>query len=72
MAGEVKATTADIEGLVSVMTELGLVTKKNEKTGGHFEKQQHKIKKAFAKNPYVKAAKSIKGYFKYRYSEDDE
>ena len=67
MADAVRATVADLEGLVAVMKELGLVTKnqeKSEKGNGVFEKGQRKIKKSFAKSPYVKAAKSMKGYFK--------
>ena len=61
MAGEVKATTADILGLVEAMKELGLITKYNEKDGGHLEKGMYKLKKAYNKNPYVKAGRAMKG-----------
>ena len=64
MAGEVKATTADILGLVEAMKELGLITKYTEKDGGHLEKGMYKLKKAYNKNPYVKAGRAMKGYFK--------
>tara|TARA_R110001632_G_scaffold12717_8_gene44050 strand:- start:119 stop:1900 length:1782 start_codon:yes stop_codon:yes gene_type:complete len=64
MADAVRATVADLEGLVAVMKELGLVTTQNEKSNGIFEKGQRKIKKSFAKSPYVKAAKGMAGYFK--------
>lgn len=64
MADAVRATVADLTGLVAVMKELGIVTKHNEKHNGIFEKGQRKIKKSFAKSPYVKAAKGMAGYFK--------
>ena len=64
MADAVRATVADLTGLVAVMKELGIVTSQNEKSNGIFEKGQRKIKKSFAKSPYVKAAKGMKGYFK--------
>jgi len=63
MAGEIQATTVDIEQLITVMTELGLVTKHNEKTGGHLEKGMYKLKKAYDKNPYVKTGRAMRGYF---------
>ena len=64
MADAVRATVADLEGLVAVMKELGLVTKNQEKSDGIFEKRRRSIKKTFEKSPFGKATKSLKGYFK--------
>ena len=64
MADAVRATVADLEGLVAVMKELGLVTKNQEKSDGIFEKRRRSIKKSFEKSPFGKATKSLKGYFK--------
>lgn len=64
MADAVRATVADLEGLVAVMKELGLVTKNQEKSDGIFEKRRRSIKKTFEKSPFGKAKKSLMGYFK--------
>ena len=64
MANQIRSTTADIEGLAVALKELGIITNRTKDEGGVFEKQQRKLKKQFRNNPYVKATKSAKQYFK--------